>query len=136
MSPSNSEATSEDLWGQEGEGRSYGSSEAAERVKGVTSEGVKGVEGPIAPATATNSSNTSTPAVVSNHTADAAKAGFKLEAANLRLQSPASATARRVSMDQGLMSGCRNDRLLQEKKRRRWSLNAPNHITTNLPQVS
>lgn len=104
------------------------------RTEEVKNEGIP-IETPIAPVVA----DTSAPTMVSSHktvTAEA-KAGFKLEAASLRVRSSsASAAVRRVSMDQGLMSGQKNDRILQEKKRRRWSLNnnASNHFN-NLPQV-
>ena len=108
------------------------------------SEGVGGTEGevrsegvPIAPVIAANG-NTSAPAVVSSHKTitTGAKTDFKLEAASLRVRSSsASAAVRRVSMDQGLMSGQQNDRLLLEKKRRRWSLNNASNHFNNLPQV-
>lgn len=51
-----------------------------------------------------------------------------------RSRSASAAVTRRVSMDAGLISH-QNERLLLEEKRRRWSLNMPNHFTT-LPEVS
>lgn len=47
----------------------------------------------------------------------------------------ANAAIRRVSVDSGVALGRQSERLLMEKKRRRWSLNSPNHLNS-LPQVS
>ena len=45
----------------------------------------------------------------------------------------ASSGGRRVSVESGLRPP-QHERVLNEKKRRRWSLNAPNHLN-NMPQV-
>ena len=98
----------------------------------------RGGGSPIPPAGLTpNSANLSTPTVVAlrNRTPE-----VKVQAASeMRLRSTsANSAVRRVSMDLSLISrqnDRQNDRLLHEKKRRRWSLNTPNHLN-NLPQVS
>ena len=84
----------------------------------------------ISQVTGGNSDTPSAPAVVTlrhpNHTT--------LGDHRSRSRSANAAVTRRVSMDAGLISH-QSERLLQEKKRRRWSLNMPNHFAT-LPEVS
>lgn len=67
-------------------------------------------------------------------TLDAQSGGGGGRGKELRVRSSsASAAVRRVSVESGLTPPQHN-RLLNEKKRRRWSLNTPNHLN-NLPQV-
>lgn len=47
----------------------------------------------------------------------------------------ANSAMRRSSVGSGLHPPATHDRILMEKKRRRWSLNTPNHLN-NMPQVS
>lgn len=104
--------------------------EVEEKTEGALSEGVENTTSLIAAAGATNSINVSAPAITTGHAPQT-----PVDASTQRLRSSsASAAVRRVSMDQSLIS-VRSERLLLEKKRRRWSLNMPNHIN-NLPQVS